>query len=94
MNGELFGPIFVPDEFREAVSGRSWLRAMLDAEAALAIAEARVDLIPHEAAATIASCCDASRFVQLAIVAAAEGAAAAFAMNTAMLKEDLAARER
>ena len=37
---------------------------------------------------------DASRFVQLAIVAAAEGAAAAFAMNTAMLKEDLAARER
>ncbi len=63
MNGELFGPIFVPDEFREAVSGRSWLRAMLDAEAALAIAEARVDLIPREAAATIASCCDASRFV-------------------------------
>jgi thioredoxin reductase len=37
---------------------------------------------------------DASRFVQLAIVAAAEGAAAAFAMNTAMLKEDLAAREQ
>jgi thioredoxin reductase len=37
---------------------------------------------------------DASRFVQLAIVAAAEGAAAAFAMNTAMLKEDLAADER
>ena len=36
---------------------------------------------------------DASRLVQLAIVAAAEGAAAAFAMNTAMLKEDLAARE-
>jgi len=37
---------------------------------------------------------DASRFVQLAIVAAGEGAEAAFAMNTAMLKEDLAARER
>jgi thioredoxin reductase len=37
---------------------------------------------------------DASRSVQLAIVAAAEGAQAAFAMNTAMLKEDLAARER
>jgi hypothetical protein len=37
---------------------------------------------------------DASRLVRLAIVAAAEGAEAAFAMNTAMLKEDLAARER
>jgi len=37
---------------------------------------------------------DASRLVQLAIVAAAEGAEAAFAMNTAMLKEDLAVRER
>jgi thioredoxin reductase len=37
---------------------------------------------------------DASRLVQLAIVAASEGAEAAFAMNTAMLKEDLAARER
>jgi thioredoxin reductase len=34
---------------------------------------------------------DASRLVHLAIVAAAEGAQAAFAMNTALLKEDLAA---
>jgi hypothetical protein len=40
MSGELFGPIFVPDGFREAVSGRSWLRAMLEAEAALAFSEA------------------------------------------------------
>jgi thioredoxin reductase len=33
---------------------------------------------------------DASRRVQLAIVAAAEGAEAAFAINTELLKEDLA----
>jgi 3-carboxy-cis,cis-muconate cycloisomerase len=59
---ELFRPIFVPDAFREVVSGRAWLRAMLDAEGALAVAEARVGLIPREAAATIASCCDATRF--------------------------------
>ena len=32
---------------------------------------------------------DASRFVQLAIVAAAEGAQAAFAINTSLIKEDL-----
>ena len=62
MGGELFRPIFVPDEFSEAVSGRSWLQAMLDAEAALAAAEARAGLIPHEVAAAIASCCHAVRF--------------------------------
>jgi 3-carboxy-cis,cis-muconate cycloisomerase len=58
----LFGPIFVPDVFREAVSGRTWLRAMLDAEGALAVAEARVGLIPADAAEAIAECCEASRF--------------------------------
>jgi 3-carboxy-cis,cis-muconate cycloisomerase len=62
MAGELFRPIFVPDEFREAVSGRAWLQAMLDAEAALALAEGRLGLIPAEAAQTIAACCDAERF--------------------------------
>jgi thioredoxin reductase len=36
---------------------------------------------------------DASRAVQLAIVAAAEGAEAAFAINTALMKEDLAVKE-
>lgn len=62
MNGGIFSPIFVPDELREAVSARAWLQAMLDAEAALATAEARVGLIPHEAAVIIAACCDAARF--------------------------------
>ena len=50
MSGDLFGPIFVPDAFREAVSGKAWLQAMLDAEGALAVAEARAGLIPAEAA--------------------------------------------
>jgi 3-carboxy-cis,cis-muconate cycloisomerase len=62
MDGGIFWPIFVPDEFREAVSGRAWLQAMLDAEAALATAEAREGLIPHEAAEAIASCCTSTRF--------------------------------
>lgn len=61
MSQELFRPIFVPDELREAVSGRAWLQAMLDAEGALAVAEARAGLIPREAAEAIASRCDASR---------------------------------
>ena len=62
MSGDLFGPIFVPDAFREAVSGKAWLQAMLDAERALAVAEARVGLIPPEDAEAIASRCDAGLF--------------------------------
>ena len=62
MEGTIFRPLFVPDEFREAVSGRAWLQGMLDAEAALATAEAQVGLISHEAAVAIASCCEAARF--------------------------------
>src|ERR671910_2348206 len=61
MAGELFRPIFVPDRFREAVSGRAWLGAMLEAERALAAAEARAGLIPADAAEAIASCCKKGR---------------------------------
>ncbi|MBA2344473.1 MAG: 3-carboxy-cis,cis-muconate cycloisomerase [Rubrobacter sp.] len=62
MSEELFAPIFVPNKIREAVGGRAWLQAMLDAERALALAEARIGLIPPEAAEAIAGCCDADRF--------------------------------
>ncbi|MDP8950422.1 MAG: 3-carboxy-cis,cis-muconate cycloisomerase [Actinomycetota bacterium] len=62
MSESLFGPIFVPDEIREAVGGHAWLQAMLDAEAALAVAEAKAGLIPTEAAEAIAGCCDVARF--------------------------------
>jgi 3-carboxy-cis,cis-muconate cycloisomerase len=62
MAGELFRPIFVPDRIREAVGGRAWLQAMLDAERALAVAEARAGLIPEEAAKTIGSRCEAGLF--------------------------------
>src|ERR671916_3145508 len=56
MTEDLFRPIFVPNKFREAVSGRAWLGVMLEAEAALAVAEARAGLIPPDAAEAIASC--------------------------------------
>jgi hypothetical protein len=41
MSEEIFRPIFAPDKFREAVSGRACLGAMLEAEGALAHAEAQ-----------------------------------------------------
>src|SRR3712207_419397 len=62
MSEDLFEPIFVPDLVRDAVRGRAWLQAMLDAEAALAVAQARAGLIPAEAAKSICECCTADRF--------------------------------
>jgi 3-carboxy-cis,cis-muconate cycloisomerase len=52
-----FDALFVPAQLREAVSDRAWLAAMLDAERALARAEAQAGLIPAEAADAIAAAC-------------------------------------
>jgi 3-carboxy-cis,cis-muconate cycloisomerase len=58
----VFERIFVPTEFRDALSDRAWLQAMLDAERALAAAEASAGVIPREAAEAIAAACRADRF--------------------------------
>ena len=63
----LFQSIFVPARVGEAVSGRAWLAAMLAAESALARAEARVGVIPVDAAEKIAACCEVDRFDSTAI---------------------------
>jgi 3-carboxy-cis,cis-muconate cycloisomerase len=49
-----FDPIFVPDDLAAAVSDASWLAAMLEAEAALAAAQADEGLISREAADAVA----------------------------------------
>jgi 3-carboxy-cis,cis-muconate cycloisomerase len=49
--------LFVPAAFREAVSDAAWLRAMLDAERALAAAEARVGVITQEVADAVVAAC-------------------------------------
>jgi 3-carboxy-cis,cis-muconate cycloisomerase len=64
-----FAPILVPAELREAVSDQSWFAAMLDAERALAHAEASVGAIPPDAAAAIEACCEVDRFDLAAISA-------------------------
>ena len=64
----MFERIFVPAEFRDALSDGAWLQAMLDAERALASAEARAGVIPAEAADAIAVACRASRFDPVAIL--------------------------
>jgi 3-carboxy-cis,cis-muconate cycloisomerase len=53
-----FGPLFVPEELLDVVSGRAWLGSMLEFESALARAEAQVGIVPPEAAVAIAERCD------------------------------------
>ena len=52
-----FGPLFVPEELLDAVSGRAWLEAMLEFESALARAEASAGIVPADAATAIAEKC-------------------------------------
>ena len=64
-----FGPIFVPEVLREAVSDEAWLRAMLEAESALARASSHVGVVPAAAAEEIAEACELDRFDAAAILA-------------------------
>ncbi len=59
--GRLFGSIFTTDELLEATSDRAWVAAMLEFEAALALAEAETGVVPPEAAAEIAEACSRLR---------------------------------
>ena len=68
MPGEdLFDPLLTTDELLAATGTRAWLQAMLDAEAALALAEADVGVVPKGAASAIAAACDAGQFDAAAI---------------------------
>jgi 3-carboxy-cis,cis-muconate cycloisomerase len=71
-----FSPIFVPDDLVAAVSDAAWLRAMLDAEAALAAAQADEGVITADEAAAVAAACR-DETVAAALEAAAWGRDAA-----------------
>lgn len=58
----LLDDLFVPERIGKLTSDEAWLQALLDAEAALAAAEAEAGLIPPEAARAIAGACEASGF--------------------------------
>jgi 3-carboxy-cis,cis-muconate cycloisomerase len=69
----LFSPIFVTDELLLATGDSAWLQALLDAEAALAGAQADCGLVPVSAAAAIAAACRAERFDAAALGRAGRG---------------------
>jgi hypothetical protein len=54
-----FDALLVPEELREAVSGRAWLGAMLEAERSLAAAGAAAAVVPADAASPNAAACSA-----------------------------------
>jgi 3-carboxy-cis,cis-muconate cycloisomerase len=60
--GGLLGPLSGGSRADAEVSDRALLQAMLDAERALAVASARVGIVPDQAAAAIAAACRADRF--------------------------------
>ena len=68
---DVFGGVLARGPVREAVGDRAWLQAMLDVEAGLARAQARVGLISSDEAEAIAAACDADRFAAAEIGAAA-----------------------
>lgn len=59
---EIFSHIVTTDALLSATGDRAWLTALLDAEAALARAEARVGVIPAAAAEDITAACRSGRF--------------------------------
>ena len=63
-----FGQLFVPEPLLHAVSDRAWLQAMLDAERALAAAQAKAGVVPGDAASAIAEGCDVELYDTGAIV--------------------------
>jgi 3-carboxy-cis,cis-muconate cycloisomerase len=70
----MFERLFVPAEFRDATSDTAWLHAMLDAESALAGAEAQAGVIPAAAADAIAVACRAELFDTAALFEAGRAA--------------------
>ncbi len=69
-----FEAIFVPAELRAAVSDRSWIEAMLEAERALANAESLAGVIPAHLAGPISEACRVENFDVAALIAAGRSA--------------------
>jgi len=59
-----FEALFVPAPLRAAVSDAAWLRAMLEAERALAVAEAKAGVISQDEADAVVEACDRSYDVE------------------------------
>ena len=71
LDAALLSPVRAATEVEARVSDRAWLQAMLDAEAALARAQARLGTLPERAAAAITAAARVERFDLRALAVAA-----------------------
>ncbi len=75
MDSALLSPVRAGAPTEGALSDAAWVQAMLDAEAALARAQARLGTVPEGAARTISACARADRFDLAALAERAREAA-------------------
>ncbi|HSF57459.1 MAG TPA: lyase family protein, partial [Candidatus Binatia bacterium] len=61
LDSQIFGPLFGDSEIKRLLSDEAYVRALVQVETALAHAEARVGVIPHEAAERISKSADPSK---------------------------------
>jgi 3-carboxy-cis,cis-muconate cycloisomerase len=61
LDSKIFGPLFGDAEISQLLSDEAYVRALVEVETALARAEARVGVIPHEAAEQISRSADPNR---------------------------------
>lgn len=85
----MFGELLSTDELAEATGGAAWVRAMLDAEAALAAASADCGLLPAEVAAEIEGKCHAAHVEPAALGRAARAGGNPVIPLVAGLRRDL-----
>jgi 3-carboxy-cis,cis-muconate cycloisomerase len=69
-DGEVYGAVYGSDAMRGVMGERSYLARMLEVEAALARAQARLGLIPAEAAEAISAAADVGKLDMAALAAA------------------------
>ena len=69
-DGSVLGALYGTDAMREVFGERAWLQRMLDVEAALARAQARLGIVPKEAAAAITAAASADRLDRAALAKA------------------------
>ncbi|MER7780366.1 3-carboxy-cis,cis-muconate cycloisomerase [Streptomyces sp. NPDC096191] len=90
----LFSPVRAGTPVEEAVSETAWLQAMLDAEAALARAQARLGTVPDSAACAITRAARAERFDLRALALRARETANPVVGIVGALTEAVAAEDR
>lgn len=92
-DAEPFGFLVARGSVAAATTATAWLQALLDAEAALVLAQAEVGEVPGDAALAIADACRAETFDAVALFTAAEAGGNPVIPLVPMLREAVGAED-